>query len=171
MNKKTTLVVIAVVVVGVLLLGVMVMRMRRGAMMMGGGSDMPLKAVSSEGTDISLSEEVKAVTGELLMGASAQKVGDMIVQINLNPYPPAVASNEFTVTLTDASGQAINDATVSLDLTMPAMHMPPNQPELPFVADGKYAGSAPFTMRGWWRIEVIITRGGEKRSAFFDLGM
>ena len=170
MNKKTTLVVFAVVIIGILLLGVMMMSMRRRAMMMG-GADIPLKAVSSEGVDIPLSDEVKAVTGELSTGTSAQKVGDMIVQINLNPYPPSVANNKFTVTLADTSGQAINDATVSLDLTMPAMHMPPNQPELPFTTDGKYAGTAPFTMRGWWRIEVIITRGGDTHSAFFDLGL
>lgn len=169
MNKKTTLSVVAIVVVGILLLGVMMMRMRRGAMM--GGADIPLKAVSSEGTDIPLSEEVKAVTGELRLGTSAQKVGDMIVQIALNPYPAGVDMNQFTVTVTDAAGQAIDDAKISLDLTMPAMHMPPNQPDLPFVADGKYVGSAPFTMRGWWRIEVIIDRGGKTTSAFFDLGL
>lgn len=169
MNKKATLIVGTIVLVGVVLVGMMIMRMRRGAMM--GGSDLPLMAVSSEGMEIPLSEEVKAVTGELPMGTSAQKAGDTIVMIKLDPYPPTVSMNEFTVTLTDAAGQALNDATVSLDLTMPAMHMPPNQPELPFVADGKYVGSAPFTMRGWWRIEVIITRGGQARSAFFDLGM
>jgi len=26
-------------------------------------------------------------------------------------------------------------------------------------------------MRGWWRIEVIITRGSETQSVFFDLGL
>ena len=169
MNKKTTLILVTIIVVGIVLVGAMMMRMRRGAMM--GGSDLPLMAVSSEGVEIPLSEEVKAVTGELPQGTVAQQVGDMIVMITLNPYPPTVSMNEFTVILTDASGQAINDATVSLDLTMPAMHMPPNQPELPFVADGRYVGSAPFTMRGWWRIEVLITRGGQTQSAFFDLGM
>ena len=169
MNKKTTLIVVTIVVVGVVLVGTMMMRMRRGAMMQ--GSDIPLMAVSSEGMEIPLSADVKTVTGDLPQGTAAQQAGDMIVMIKLDPYPPMVSMNEFTVTLTDAAGQAINDATVSLDLTMPAMHMPPNQPELPFVADGKYTGSAPFTMRGWWRIEVIITRGGQTQSAFFDLGM
>jgi len=170
MDKRTTWIVAAIVVVGAVLLGTMMMRMRRGAMM-GIGADIPLKAVSSQGMDVPLSDDVKVVTGELPMGTAAQKAGDIIVQIALNPYPPAVDTNEFTVTVTDAAGQAVNDATVSLDLTMPAMHMPPNQPELPFVADGKYLGSAPFTMRGWWRIEVIIDRGGQTTSAFFDLGM
>ncbi len=38
-----------------------------------------------------------------------------------------------------------------------------------FVSDGKYQTTAPFTMRGGWRIEVVITRGGEKQSVFFDV--
>ena len=48
---------------------------------------------------------------------------------------------------------------------------PPNQPALDFVADGKYSATGQFTMRGWWRIEVIITRGGQTQSAFFDVGL
>jgi len=168
MNKKANLIVATIVIVGVILLGAMMMRMRQGMM---GGSDLPLMAVSSDGTQIPLSDTVKAVTGELPQGTAAQQLGDMIVSLTLNPYPPTASMSEFTVTLTDAKGQAINDATISLDLSMPAMRMPPNQPDLPSGSDGKYSGMAPFTMRGWWRIEVIITRGGQKQSAFFDVGL
>lgn len=168
MNKKTTLIVGTLVIVGVLLAGVMMMRMRRSMM---GSSDLPLMAVSSDGTQIPLSDAVKAVTGELPQGTAAQQAGDMIVLLTLNPYPPTADMSEFTVTLTDTAGQAINDATIALDLTMPAMHMPPNQPNLPSDSDGKYSGTAPFTMRGWWRIEVIITRGGQTQSVFFDVGL
>ena len=168
MNKKTTLIVVTIVIVGVVLVGAMMMRMQRGMM---GGSDLPLMAVSSDGTQIPLSDAVKAVTGELAPGTAAQQSGDMIVLFTLNPYPPTADMSEFTVTLTDAAGQAINDATIALDLTMPAMRMPPNQPDLPSGSDGKYSGTAPFTMRGWWRIEVIITRGGQTQSVFFDVGL
>jgi nitrogen fixation protein FixH len=91
--------------------------------------------------------------------------------MELNPYPPSVGEGEFDVTLTDLSGQAIDDAAINLDLTMPAMRMPPNQPAMEFVADGKYHTKAYYTMRGWWRIEVIITRGNETQSVFFDLGL
>ena len=168
MNKKTTLIVVTIVIVGVVLAGAMMMRMRRGMM---SGSDLPLMAVSSDGTQIPLSDAVKAVTGELPQGTAAQQSGDMIVLLALNPYPPTSGMSEFNVTLTDTAGQAIKDATISLDLTMPAMRMPPNQPDLPSGSDGKYSGTAPFTMRGWWRIEVIITRGGQTQSVFFDVGL
>jgi len=167
MNKKATLVVITIVIVGVVLLGAMMMRMRRGMM----SSDLPLMAVSSDGTQIPLSDAVKAVTGELPQGAAAQQSGDMIILLTLNPYPPTSGMSEFTVTLTDTTGQAINDATIALDLSMPAMRMPPNQPDLSSGSDGKYNGTAPFTMRGWWRIEVLITRGGQTQSVFFDVGL
>jgi hypothetical protein len=167
MNKKATLIVVTIVIVGVVLLGAMMMRMRGGMM----SSDLPLMAVSADGTQISLSDAVKAVTGELPLGTAAQQAGDMIVLLTLNPYPPTAGMSDFTVTLTDATGQAINDATIALDLSMPAMRMPPNQPDLPSGSDGKYSGTAPFTMRGWWRIEVIVTRGGQTRSVFFDVGL
>jgi flagellar basal body-associated protein FliL len=167
MNKKATLIVITIVIVGIVLLGAMMMRMRRGMM----SSDLPLMAVSSDGTQIPLSDAVKAVTGELPQGTAAQQSGDMIVLLTLNPYPPTAGMSDFTVTLTDTTGQAINDATIALDLSMPAMRMPPNQPDLPSGSDGKYSGTAPFTMRGWWRIEVIITRGGQTQSVFFDVGL
>ena len=168
MNKKATLIMITIVIAGVVLVGAMMMRMRRGMM---GSSDLPLMAVSSDGSQIPLSDAVKAVTGELPQGTAAQRSGDMIVSLTLNPYPPTADMSKFTVTLTDTTGQVINDATISLDLTMPAMHMPPNQPDLPSGSDGKYSGTAPFTMRGWWRIEVIITRGGQTQSVFFDVGL
>lgn len=168
MNKKATLIVVTIVIVGLVLVGVMMMRMRRGMM---GGSDLPLMAVSTDGTQIPLSDSVKAVTGELPQGTAAQQSGDMIVSLTLNPYPPTAGMSEFTVTLIDATGQAINDATIALDLSMPAMRMPPNQPDLSSASNGKYSATAPFTMRGWWRIEVIITRGGQTQSVFFDVGL
>ena len=168
MEKKTTWIV--VVIAAVVLFGVMAMRMRHARM--SGGSDLPLVAVSTEGTPIPVSAEVESVTGKLESNTAAQLAGDMIVSLALNPYPPTTSQlTTFDVTLTDSKGEAINDATVSLNLTMPEMWMPPNQPALSFVSDGKYSGTAPFTMRGWWRIEAVITRGGATQSAFFDVGL
>ena len=172
MTKKTGLVIILVVFAALAVFAVFAMRMRRTHMMDGGGTQqMELVAVSSEGTQILPSDEITAVTGELSKNKAAQKSGDLIVSLELNPYPPSVGQGEFDVTLTDLSGQAIDDASISLDLTMPAMRMPPNQPAMEFVSDGKYHTTAYYTMRGWWRIEVIITRGGQTQSVFFDLGL
>ena len=170
MNKKT---VIWVIVVALLAMGAFMMGQRRASMMHGGaGANLPLIAVSTDGRQIPAAPDVEAVTGKLAQNTAAQKSGDMIVSLALNPYPPSAGNvTTFDVKLTDLNGKAIDDASISLDLTMPSMWMPPNQLTMGFVSDGKYSATGQFTMRGGWRIEVVTTRGGQTQSAFFDLGL
>lgn len=100
---------------------------------------------------------------------AVQTVGNTNVTIAISPFPPAsFQKGTFDVTLKDDKGQAITDAQVTLDLTMPSMRMPTNKPTAQNMGNGKYTATATWTMRGWWRIEVIIVRGGVKQSAFFD---
>lgn len=176
MTKKTISGVVVVVILALVAFAVFAMSMRRSHMMGGGGggsgSQLELVAVSADGAQIPLSADVTSVTGELPQGTVAQKSGDMIVSLTLNPNPPRAGTpSQFDVTLTDVNGKAIDDASITLDLTMPSMWMPPNQPAMEFVSAGKYSTTAPFTMRGEWRIEIIITRGSEKQSVFFDVGL
>jgi len=111
-------------------------------------------------------------TVEMKSDTASQKVGNTNVTFTLAPYPPVgFRQSTFDIALTDDKGAAIKDAKVSFDLTMPAMWMPSNKPVAQAVGDGKYRATGMFTMRGFWRIEVIIERGGEKQSAFFDLWM
>ena len=168
MSKKIGLITIAILVV----LVIFVIGMRRSHMMSGAGAQQDLVAVSANGAQISPSSDITSITGKLSKGVVAQKSADMIVLLALNPYPPTAGQpSDFDITLNDVNGKAINDASISLNLTMPSMWMPPNQPSMEFVSDGKYRATAPFTMRGGWRIEVIITRGSQKQSVFFDVGM
>ncbi|MDD2921858.1 MAG: FixH family protein [Anaerolineales bacterium] len=162
-----------IAIVVLIAFAVFAISMRRSHMMMGGaGVQQDLVAVSKDGAPIPPSADVTAITGELPKSTAAQKSGGMIVSLALNPYPPSAgAPGKFDVTLTDLDGKSIDDAVISLDLTMPSMWMPPNKPAMEFVSDGKYHAEAPFTMRGGWRIEVIITRGGTAQSAFFDVGL
>ena len=175
MTKKIISGVVVVLILALIAFAVFAMNMRRSHMMGGGGgggSQLELVAVSAEGAQISPSADVTSVTGELPKGTVAQKAGDMIVSLTLNPNPPRAGTpSQFNVTLTDVNGKAIDDAIITLDLTMPSMWMPPNQPAMEFVSAGKYSTTAPFTMRGEWRIEIIITRGSEKQSVFFDVGL
>ncbi len=165
MGKKITVVAIVLLVV----LGVSVISSRRSRMLSqpllsAGG----LVAVSSDGETIS--PPTNSAATELPENTAAQQAGDMNVSLALNPYPPVgFEPADFEVTLTDADGQVINDATVNLDLTMPGMWMPPNPLTLKSASDGKYSATGRFTMRGLWRIEVIITRGAETQSVFFDV--
>lgn len=177
MNKRATWTAVIALLVFIGLIGVVITMRRamagRGGMMMMGGASQPmdLVAVSAEGQAVQPGQDVLTITGELPQNKAAHKTDDLIVTLELNPYPPTVGQGEFTVRLTDLSGQPVDDASISLDLTMPAMRMPPNQPVMEFVSDGTYQTTAYYTMRGWWRIEVIIIRGGASQSVFFDLGL
>ncbi len=140
---------------------------RRGMM---GGNNVPPGSQSPGNTAPSAQSSVNTV--QMNSSTASQKVGNLNVAIALNPYPPVgFQKTTFDVTLTDSEGQAITDAKIALDLTMPSMWMPPNKLSPQHVSNGKYSATGNFTMRGWWRIEVIITRGSEKQSAFFDLGI
>lgn len=165
MAKKIALVGIVLVLVAAGLF----ISMRRSHMMGAQNSAGPggLVAVSAQGTPIPAPADV---AGKLPENTALQEAAGLRVSLALNPYPPSGSqSSDFDVTLADASGQPVADATVSLDLTMPGMYMPPNQLSLEPVSAGQYHSSGRFTMRGLWRIEVIILRGTEKQSVFFDV--
>lgn len=77
----------------------------------------------------------------------------------------------FRVLLTDPDGKSIDDAVIRLDLDMPAMPMPPNQPKALWHQDA-YHGLAIFTMAGEWSAELQITRPGQMpETVGFNLGV
>jgi len=127
-----------------------------------------LVAVSPEGTPFPPAAD-GATTPE---NVAMQAVGNLKVSLALSPYPPVgFQSSNFEVTLTDENDQAVTDATVNLDLTMPDMWMPPNALAAQHTGQGVYRGSGRFTMRGLWRIEIILQRGDKKLSAFFEVNL
>jgi YtkA-like len=138
--------------------------------MMGGSGQVTggLTAVSAEGIPVPLPVD----SAKLPENTAAQKVGNLNVTLALSPYPPAgFQQASYVVTLKDENGQPVSDASVMLDLTMPAMPMPSNQVVAKYTDSGLYQGAGRFTMRGLWRIVVIIQRGGEKITAYFDVGL
>ena len=155
----------------VILAGVVVFILWRAHIMGPGAtaSSVGLVAVSANGTPIPPQAEV--VMAEMMPENSAiQEAGSVMVTLALDPYPPTVAkSTRFEVTLAGVNGEEISDASISLDLTMPGMMMPPNQISLEPMQAGMYQGSGLFTMGGPWRIEVIITSGGTTQSVYFDI--
>jgi hypothetical protein len=76
----------------------------------------------------------------------------------------------FTVELAGATGKTLTDAAVSLQLVMPAMSMPLNNPKA-YWKEGAYRGSAVFTMAGEWNVIMIIQRPGhDVVDLIFNLG-
>jgi hypothetical protein len=167
MEKK---IVIAVSII-VLLVGAIFLMMWRSHVMGPGGrlTAGGLMAVSAQGTPLPV-PIAQAKAGDPPENTARQESGGLIVSLTLNPYPPSVSkASDFEISLTDANGQAVSDATISLDLTMPGMYMPPNLLTLEQKGEGKYNATGRFTMRGLWQMEAIITINGNKQSVFFDV--
>ncbi len=128
-----------------------------------------LVAVSSNGTPMALPAAYPAA-GNIPENTAILESEGLLVSMTLNPYPPSVSkASTFEIKLSDAEGKAILNATISVDLTMPGMYMPPNLLTLEPIGAGKYAATGRFTMRGPWRMEVVITLNEQTKSVFFDV--
>jgi len=83
----------------------------------------------------------------------------------------AMTEIPFTIELKSKAGEMIEDAELALDLTMPFMPMPPNNPKAVW-KDNAYRGTAIFTMAGAWQVNVEVNHsesGTEK--IIFDIEM
>jgi len=77
----------------------------------------------------------------------------------------------FTIELKNHAGEMIKDAKLALDLTMPFMPMPPNNPKVVW-HDNTYRGTAIFTMAGAWQVNVEVNRpGAETEKIIFSIEM
>jgi hypothetical protein len=146
---------------------------RRG--MMGGNypdaNAQPNQAPPVTPTPTNVAPQATQSTSALPANAKTGKAGNLNVVLVMTPQPAAFSTTTFDITLTDEKGTAVSDASVSLDLAMPSMYMPPNKPQAQPLGNGKYQASGRFTMRGGWRINIIIERGGQKQNVYFDIGL
>ncbi|MGE4054628.1 MAG: FixH family protein, partial [Vicinamibacterales bacterium] len=83
------------------------------------------------------------------------------------PDPPRTGDNVLEVSVTDASGQPVSDADVSVTFFMPAMptmNMPAmrNEAKLPPVGGGVYRGSGQVMMGGRWDVTVTVSKDGQR---------
>ena len=83
----------------------------------------------------------------------------------------AMTEIPFTIELKNSVGEMIKDAKLALDLTMPFMPMPPNNPKAVW-RDNAYRGTAIFTMAGAWQVNVEVNRPeAETEKIIFDIEM
>jgi hypothetical protein len=102
----------------------------------------------------------------------SQTHGGLTVELSFDPNPPAMMTSvEMTLVLKDSSGQPVDGAQVFYDLTMPAMKMPPNQPQAVGQGNGSYQTEATFTMGGQWQADVTVTVNGETVNFIFDFNV
>ena len=103
------------------------------------------------------------------VGALTQTSNKITGILTFEPDPLiAMKTATLKLQLSDQNGNPIEGAHVSYDLTMPAMKMPPNQPQAIAQASGLYIAETTFSMSGDWQAAVTILQGEETTTLTFD---
>jgi hypothetical protein len=100
-------------------------------------------------------------------GTPVTSSGDFSMKLSFEPAPPKQGSETFTVTLTDASGNPVKGATVTIDTTMPDMQMSGPSLHLQDNDDGSYSGVANLAYQTKWVFTARAARQEKRGSAEF----
>jgi RND family efflux transporter MFP subunit len=97
--------------------------------------------------------------------SGSQAASQYTFTLRTQPDPPRNGQNTFEVRVTDAKGQPVTDAQVTVTLfmaAMPSMNMPAMSSEarLPHVGAGTYRGDGMVSMAGRWDVTMTARRGG-----------
>ncbi|MEW5744308.1 MAG: FixH family protein [Nitrospirota bacterium] len=100
-----------------------------------------------------------------------KKAGEYAVTVAIDRNPPVTGENNVTVTVKDAAGNAVTDAKVKVEYSMPAM---PGMPPMNYKTDAALSGSVykakmNLSMAGPWNIIVKVARGGKTSSMKFSV--
>lgn len=96
-------------------------------------------------------------------GYESQKaVDDLKVRLSIERYPLVKGDNALSISVIDAAGRSITDATVNAHYYMPPMPgmAPMDYSTQAVVKGGGYAFSANIPMEGGWKVEVSVARTG-----------
>jgi len=101
----------------------------------------------------------------------AKKAGDYNVVIKIDKNPPVAGKNNVEITLTDASGKAVTDAKVAVELSMAPM---PGMPAANYRSNAELKGNIYRTviepsMAGPWNLAVKIAKSGKTETAKLSL--
>lgn len=111
-----------------------------------------------------------ATAAEMRLATKWADGGEAVIIFACNPLQ-AMTEIPFSIQLHKKTGEEIRDATLALDLTMPSMAMPANNPKAEW-QDNAYRGKAIFTMAGAWQVNIEVHRpGDEAESIVFDIEM
>ena len=103
----------------------------------------------------------------LVLIPAGESTDGLTITFASTPDPPHAGANTFDVTVTQADGAPLADATVTTVFSMPAMpamNMPAMRSEatLQHDADGRYRGTGQLSMGGTWNVAVKVVRGSEE---------
>jgi hypothetical protein len=93
-------------------------------------------------------------------------IGQAAVTFASEPDPPKAGDNSFVVTVTQADGTPMTDASVTAVFSMPAMpsmNMPAMRSDaaLAHEGGGRYRGTGQLSMGGTWNVTVSVSRAGQ----------
>lgn len=100
-------------------------------------------------------------------GTPVSSSGELSMTLSFEPAPPKQGSETFIVTLTDASGNPVKGATVTIDTKMPDMQMSGPSLHLQDNGDGTYSGVANLTYQTKWVFAARAAIQGKSGSAEF----
>lgn len=102
----------------------------------------------------------------------SQTSDGLTATLQTGPNPPvAMEPVTFMLTINDATGQAVEGAQVTYDLTMPEMTMPPNQLQAAEEGSGLYRTEGTFTMPGDWQVQTTVLYRDEEFKFTFNLSV
>jgi hypothetical protein len=96
-----------------------------------------------------------------------QTVDRITIGLEMADKPKLNAAQDFVISLADAQGKPIDNASVYIDLLMPAMPMGTNRPVASSQGKGRYLAQAAFTMTGEWEVTVFAEIEGATHKAVF----
>lgn len=100
-----------------------------------------------------------------------KKAGEYNVTVKINKNPPIAAKNNVEVDIKDASGKAVTDASVALEVSMAPMS---GMPAASYKSNAELKGSTykaviEPSMAGPWNLAIKITKGGKTETVKIPL--
>jgi hypothetical protein len=101
----------------------------------------------------------------------AKKVGEYSIIIKIDKNPPVAGKNNVEISVADATGRAVTDAKVVVELSMAPM---PGMPAANYKSNTELKGDrykvvVEPSMAGPWNLAVKVTRGGKTDTAKLTL--
>lgn len=90
-----------------------------------------------------------------------RKAGGLTLMLSTDPASPRIGENLIRVTVKDAGGKPVSNATVQLTYTMPMPGMMPATVPMKSGKDGAYEAKVNLGMGGQWDLTVTVQRAGQ----------
>jgi len=96
--------------------------------------------------------------------------GNIIVSLDTRPNPLALGDNDVFLTVLGVNKKYLNNASVSVTVSMAGMKMKTDNDVTDLIPEGKmrFRGKVNITMGGVWHINVTIDHDGVRDTAVFE---